>query len=81
MDGLERIGLIDCWVVPEKPFHMRVGWIGTATTFGIVLIAFDKFSKESLIAEDSKVKQCYPCGWYARFPYEYAFGRKILGRD
>lgn len=81
MDGLERIGLIDCWVVPEEPFHTRVGWIGTATTFGVVLIPFDKFSKESLISDDSKVKLCYPCGWYARFPFEYAFGRKILGRD
>jgi hypothetical protein len=78
---LEKCGLIDCWVVPEEPFHRRVGWVGTATTFGVVIIAFDKFSKESLIAEDSKVKWCYPCGWYARFPYEYAFGKKILVCD
>jgi len=81
MGDCDKIGLIDCWVVPEEPFHRRVGWIGTASAFGVVLIAFDKFSKESLIADDSKVKATYPCGWYARFPWEYAFGRKILGRD
>jgi hypothetical protein len=73
--------MIDCWVVPKEPFHRRCGWIGTATCFCIVLIAFDSFSKESLLKEDSRVKRTYPCGWYARFPYEYAFGKKILGRD
>jgi hypothetical protein len=40
-----------------------------------------KFMKESLIAGDSLIKKTYPCGWYARFPYEYAFGKLILGGD
>lgn len=74
-------GLIDCWVVPEEPFHRRVGWVGTATAFGVIIIPFDNSSKESLLKDDSKVARTYPCGWYARFPYEYAFGTKILGVD
>jgi hypothetical protein len=80
-DGDVKMALIDCWVVPEEPFHRRCGWIGTATGFGVMIIAFDTTMKESILREDSPVKRCYPCGWYARFPFEYAFGQKILGVD
>lgn len=54
-------GLIDCWVVPEEPFHRRVGWVGTATAFGVIIIPFDNSSKESLLKDDSKVARTYPC--------------------
>jgi len=72
---------IDCWVVPEEQFHKRVGWWGATTTFGIVIIPFGPRCKVSILSADSKVAKTYPCGWYARFPYDYAHGVKILGSD